>query len=130
MPRVLSVGQCGFDQFGLSRHLKKGFGAEVSTAETLAEALVSLRAQAFDLVLVNRVLDADGTSGLDLIRAVKADQALAATPVMLVSNYPETQRTAESLGALSGFGKSEIGSTIFQDRLAFMLQIGNATSPK
>ena len=50
--------------------------------------MASLRAGEFDLVLVNRVLDADGSSGLDLIRAIKADPDLANVPVMLVSNSP------------------------------------------
>ena len=122
MPRILSVGQCGFDQFGLSRRLKKGFAAEVATADSASAAISALRSAPFDLVLVNRIFDADGTEGLDLIREIKADPTLAATPVMLVSNYAEAQNEATSLGALPGFGKSEIGTTAFQNRLAFLLE--------
>ena len=110
MPRVLDVGQCGFDHGSIARHLKASYGAEVAAAGSAREALTSLRAGGFDLVLVNRVFDADGSRGVDLIRAIKADPALAQLPVMLVSNYAEAQAEAEGLGALPGFGKGEIGA--------------------
>jgi len=109
MPRILNVGQCGLDHGAISRHLKKSYGAEVTKAGSSGEALVSLRAGAFDLVLVNRVFDGDGSSGMALIRAIKADPELADVPVMLVSNYPEAQAEAGKLGALPGFGKGDLG---------------------
>ncbi len=130
MPRILSVGQCGFDQFGISRKLKSAFGAEVASVDTTVEALAMIRDQRFDLVLINRVFDADGGSGLDLIRTIKADPALSPTPAMLVSNYPEAQRQAEELGALPGFGKSEIRSTAVIERLAAALKPRHAPSPE
>jgi CheY-like chemotaxis protein len=107
-PRILSVGQCSFDHGSITRHLGKIYGAEVAGANTVGEALVTLRAGDFDLVLVNRVFDGDGTEGLDLIRAIKADPKLASIPVMLVSNYEDVQVEAQSLGALPGFGKSDL----------------------
>ena len=107
-PRILDVGQCGFDHSSISRHLSKSYGAEVAAASSKGQAMSSLRAGEFDLVLVNRVLDSDGTSGLDLIRAIKADPDLSGVPVMLVSNYPEAQAEARSLGALPGFGKADL----------------------
>jgi CheY-like chemotaxis protein len=107
-PRILSVGQCSFDHGLITRHLGKTYGAEVAGANTVGEALVTLRAGEFDLVLVNRVFDGDGSSGLDLIRAIKADPELANVPVMLVSNYEDAQTEAQSLGALPGFGKSDL----------------------
>ncbi|WP_435008419.1 response regulator [Tundrisphaera lichenicola] len=109
-PRILNVGQCGYDHGSISRHLSKSYGAEVASADSKGQAMASLRAGEFDLVLVNRVLDFDGSSGLDLIRAIKADPDLAGVPVMLVSNYPEAQAEAQSLGALPGFGKSDLRS--------------------
>ena len=108
MPRVLNVGQCGFDHGSIARHLKASYGAEVTAADSAGEALVSLRASAFDLVLVNRIFDGDGTKGVDLIRAMKADPTLAQVAVMLVSNYPEAQAEAKELGALPGFGKGDL----------------------
>lgn len=107
-PRILSVVQCSFDHGSISRHLGKAYGAEVTGADTKGPALTSLRAGKFDLVLVNRVLDVDGTSGIDLIHAIKADPELAPLPVMLVSNYADAQAEAKAAGALTGFGKADL----------------------
>jgi two-component system chemotaxis response regulator CheY len=107
---VLNVGQCGFDQSRISRFLHQSFGAEARSVDTFAEALAALRTDSFDLVLVNRVSDLDGSSGLDLIRSIKAETKLAGVPVMLVSDYPEAQADAQALGALPGFGKSALSS--------------------
>jgi two-component system chemotaxis response regulator CheY len=57
---------------------------------------------------VNRVSDADGSPGIELIRALKADPGLAGVPVMLVSNYADAQAQAVALGALPGFGKADL----------------------
>lgn len=110
MPRVLDVGQCGYDHGSIGRHLRAAYGAELTAAASAVQALASLRAGGFDLVLVNRLLDADGSPGLELIRAIKADPGLASIPVMLVSNYPESQAQARELGALPGFGKGDLGA--------------------
>jgi two-component system chemotaxis response regulator CheY len=118
MPRVLSVGQCGYDHASIARHLLTGFGADVVGANTFAEALAAMRAGPFDLVLVNRVTDRDGSQGVDLIRAIKADAALSAVPVMLVSNYESAQTEAVGLGALPGFGKADLGRQKGQAALA------------
>lgn len=121
MPRVLNVGQCSYDHGSIARQLKKTFGAEVVGASSFPEAVAALRGGGYDLVLVNRVTDRDGSPGLDLIRTVKADPALAGVPVMLVSNYPEAQRQAEGLGALPGFGKAELASARSLERLSAVL---------
>jgi two-component system chemotaxis response regulator CheY len=121
MPRVLSVGQCGFDHGTIARRLLKDFGAEVVGAATFEEAVACLRRGGFDLVLVNRITDRDGAPGAELIHTLKADAELGTVPVMLVSNYPEAQDQAASLGALPGFGKSEIGSPQARERLAAVL---------
>jgi len=120
-PRILSVGQCGFDHASLTRALGQAFGARVDAADTHAEALRALRAGPFDLVLVNRIGDRDGARGLDLIRTLKADPDLASVPVMLVSNYPDAQAEAVKLGALPGFGKSALSEPRTRDLLAAAL---------
>ena len=107
-PRILSVGQCSFDHGSITRHLRMSYRAEVAGANTLSEALVTLRAGDFDLVLINRVLDNDGTSGFDVIRAIKREPGLSGLPVMLVSNHEDAQVEAQSLGALPGFGKVDL----------------------
>jgi CheY-like chemotaxis protein len=107
--RVLSVGQCFADHSGISRVLRNSFGAEVVAADTPREALDLLRQETFALVLINRVFDADGSSGVELIRAIKADDELRPVPVMLVSNYEDAQAQAVQAGAAPGFGKAALG---------------------
>jgi two-component system chemotaxis response regulator CheY len=119
VPRILNVGQCGFDHGAISGYLVSHLGADVARADTPDEAEEMLRAERYDLVLVNRLLDLDGSSGLELIRALKESQdpALADIPVMLVSDYPEAQEAARELGAAPGFGKSDLHSPVTLERI-------------
>ena len=130
VPRVLSVGQCSFDQGRIARYLRETFGAQTQAADTADEALDALRAAPYDLVLINRILDHDGSAGLDLVRSIKADAALVPSPTMVVSNYPETQEEAVSLGALRGFGKADIGKATSRDRLAPILRLAESRGPR
>jgi CheY-like chemotaxis protein len=120
-PRILNVGQCGFDHRTIATYLGRHFGAEVERADTLDEARRALGRDRFDLVLVNRVLDLDDSSGLDLIRTLKGDGELGDVPVMLVSNHPDAQQAALELGASPGFGKSDLESPRTRDRLKALL---------
>jgi CheY-like chemotaxis protein len=88
---VLDVGQCGFDHSSIATYLADRFGSRVERADGLDDTHQALRQGRFDLVLVNRVLDQDGSSGLELIQTLKEDsqESLKAIPVMLVSDYPE-----------------------------------------
>src|SRR5262249_53469722 len=97
--RVLSVGQCAADHGSLSRTLERYFGATVEGAGSVAEALDRARLEPFGLILVNRVLDADGSSGLEVVRRLKGADGVPAVPVMLVSNYEDAQREAVAAGA-------------------------------
>ncbi len=121
MKRVLDVGQCAPDHWSLKHLLEGELGAEVVQAHHLADALQALRQGDIALVLVNRKLDADYSDGLEVIRQIKADPELAATPVMLVSNYPEAQAEAVAAGAQPGFGKAELHSSATRDKLAAVL---------
>jgi CheY-like chemotaxis protein len=107
--RVLSVGQCFADHSRITHVLRGAFGAEVIGADSLRQGLEQLHQERFALVLANRVLDADGSSGLELIRAIKADEHLRDVPVMLVSNYEDAQAQAVQAGATPGFGKAALG---------------------
>jgi CheY-like chemotaxis protein len=107
--RVLSVGQCWADHGSIAKTFKKEFGTEVDRADNTGAALERLRQGGYSLVLVNRVFDADGTSGMDLIKHVKSDPSLQSVPVMLVSNYDDAQAEAAAVGAASGFGKASLG---------------------
>src|SRR5436309_675881 len=120
--RVLSVGQCGADHGSLTRMLRQHFGATVVAADSTEEALTALHDEPFDLVLVNRVLDLDGSCGMTLIQQMKADAALRQLPVMLVSNYEDSQREAIQAGAERGFGKGALGHPQTIERLRAFLQ--------
>ena len=123
-PKILDVGQCDFDHSRIAGFFSRRFGALVDRAHGLDDARGRLEAGRYDLVLVNRLLDADQTPGVDVIRAMKddADGALAGVPVMLVSNFPDAQEAAVAAGALPGFGKAELEDPATADRLASLLQ--------
>src|SRR5438046_2417951 len=110
--RVLSVGQCSADHSSISRTLQRAFGAEVVPAHSADEAVAGANEGGFALVLVDRVLDADGASGLELVRQIEG------VPVMLVSNYADAQAEAVAAGAVPGFGKSALGSAEMLARVA------------
>ena len=120
--RVLDVGQCNVDHSSISRFVKQRFGAEITRAHDGDEALEALRGGAYDLVLINRKLDMDGSDGISVLKAIKKDSTLADVPVMLVSNYEDAQQQAVKAGAEPGFGKNQLGSDEAAERLAPFLQ--------
>jgi two-component system, chemotaxis family, chemotaxis protein CheY len=107
--RVLSVGQCYADHLAIAGTLERHFGAETLRVDDGAEALTRLRQERFALVLVNRVMDRDGSQGLELIKEMQADEELRSVPAMLVSNYEDSQEEAVKHGAKPGFGKAALG---------------------
>jgi hypothetical protein len=119
--RVLSVGQCFADHGSISRTITTHFNAEIVKVDTADEALATLRDGGIDLVLVNRVFDADGGTGLGLIKHIKADERLTSVPTMLVSNYDQYQQEATKLGAMPGFGKASLGQPQMLQRLEIFL---------
>lgn len=120
-PRILDVGQCNFDHGRIAGVFAERLGAKVDRAHGLDDARGLMAKGRYDLVLVNRLLDADQTPGLDVIRSLKDDDALAAVPVMLVSNYPDAQQEAVEIGAELGFGKAELDRDETVERLAKLL---------
>lgn len=119
--RVLDVGNCQPDHASIRRLVEGGFGAQVVQAHGLDDALAELRARKYDLVLVNRKLDRDYSDGIEIIRAIKADPELAATPTMLITNFANHQEAAVAIGAEPGFGKLEFEKPETQQRLARFL---------
>ena len=113
--RVLSVGQCSADHGSISRMLLNRFGAKTVPASSPEEALALLKQESFDLVLVNRVFDYGGDSGLDFIGRCR--QEAPSAPVMLVSNYADAQQQAAALGAAPGFGKASLSRDETLERL-------------
>lgn len=108
MRRVLLVGHCAADTASLQRMLGSHFSAKVDSAGTRREAIATAQQFAFDLVLVNRILDRDGSEGLEVIREWFATPAIADTPLMLISNFESAQQEAVEAGAQPGFGKQQL----------------------
>ncbi|MEO0476651.1 MAG: hypothetical protein AAF085_11885 [Planctomycetota bacterium] len=116
--RIALVGHCGFDSGSLARF--------ASDAAPDAEVIRINDQQALNessgvstLLLVNRVLDGRfdvGRSGIELIKTIA--ELPDAGPMMLVSNYADAQEEAEAMGALPGFGKSEMADATTRQRIA------------
>jgi hypothetical protein len=120
--KIALVGHCGPDagylRISVSRALKDvSFVAADDEAE-----LNSAIAEGVDLVLLNRRLDwgFNTDEGVELIRFLRAQHPNL--KLMLVSNYPEAQEEAVKAGALPGFGKSELRSPQFTERLRAALE--------
>lgn len=105
--KVLLVGHCMPDSFGLSRLIRRSApGAKVERVNS-DRALKKALAGA-SLLLVNRELDGRFSqhSGVELIGAVR--DLNPALGLLLVSNFADAQRSALDAGAAPGFGKSEV----------------------
>src|SRR4051812_47396250 len=118
MKHVLDVGQCSFDHAAIRDLIESNFDAQVTRADSAGEALDLLRRGNYDLVFVNRKLDADSSDGLEIIQAMKAEPPLAAVRVMLLTNYPQYQQQAVAAGAEPGFGKSQLDERATLERLS------------
>ena len=118
------MGQCGYDNSRI-RTLIRSIDSTVEIKETdshqeTMEVLASLGEAA--LVLVNRVFDMDGASGMEFISQLKSKESeFAAIPVMLVSNYEKSQAEAIANGAIPGFGKSELQSVETRQKIESVL---------
>jgi DNA-binding NarL/FixJ family response regulator len=119
---VLSVGQCRPDSAAIAHFLKSHFDAEVLTADLPEQAFASLERNTVDLVLINRILDTDGSEGLEILKQIRSGTSQNEVPVMLVSNHPEWQQKAVELGARYGFGKAELNRPDTSERLAEILE--------
>ena len=105
---ILDIGQCGFDGPRMERLWREKLGAKVDRCPSGEHALSLVKQNSYNIILVNRILADDGSSGLDVIRDLLA--AGTATPIMLVSDRSDAQDAAVALGAVRGFGKAELGA--------------------
>jgi two-component system chemotaxis response regulator CheY len=105
--KILDVGQCGFDGPRMAALWRNKLGATVDCVDTGEDAAERLKNGGYDVVLVNRVLDHDGSSGLDVIEDLLREKT--SVPIMLVSDLPDAQNAAVALGAVRGFGKADLG---------------------
>lgn len=125
--RVLDVGQCAADHAAIRALLERHFDVEIERAGTAAEACEAARCGRYALVLVNRILDATGESGVEVIRSLEPEIRAGRVRTMLVSNYPEAQEEAVAAGALRGFGKAALHDRETVSRLAAVLPLRAAT---
>jgi hypothetical protein len=111
MPKkVALVGHCGPDSSYLRLAVSRAEpGVQILSADD-DQSLVKVLDQGIDLILFNRQLDYgfDESEGVALIR--KLSRHYPATRMMLISNYADAQEAALKAGAVSGFGKRDIGS--------------------
>ncbi|MEM8677946.1 MAG: response regulator [Planctomycetota bacterium] len=122
MKRLLDVGNCGPDHGALCDLIERYFDAEVVQAHGMQDALEQLRQGDFALVTINRLMDHDGSSGLEIIQQIKQDATLSQIPVMLVSNYEDFQDQAMQLGAARGYGKSSLQADATRELLSQYLE--------
>jgi CheY-like chemotaxis protein len=120
--QVLDVGNCDADHEAITALLQSNFQVEVTRAHDKADALLALERQPFDLVVVNRLMDRDGSEGLSVIQAVKRDGRWQHLPVMMITNLPEHQARAIEAGAVPGFGKASLHAPATIDTLRPFLQ--------
>ncbi len=106
-PRVLDVGNCDPDHGSICRLLKK-FDADVGRVMFVEEARKALAENTYDLVLVNRLIFADSSDGLPLVKYVATEMGPPAPPIMMISNFEDAQQRAVEAGAVRGFGKSDL----------------------
>ena len=106
---VLSIGQCCADHSSISRLISQNFQVEIINADSSTEAFSLIDSKNFSLILVNRIFDSNAESGLDFIEKYYSKKA-SASPIMLVSNFEQSQKDALKLGADLGFGKSALTS--------------------
>ena len=84
------------------------FDATVVQAHGLDDAMSELKQHDFDLVLVNRLLDRDGSSGMEVLRQIR--DLNSDLKVMLITNFSEHQDSAVEAGAIRGFGKKSLNT--------------------
>lgn len=127
-PRILDVGNCSADRASLRRTLQQQWDVELVSVDDGAAAIRELIAGPFQLVMINRLLDCDGSEGLNVLRAIKSDPRLASIPAMLITNYAEHQKLAIAEGAIAGFGKRELGTTELRTKIRHIIE-ANGVKP-
>jgi hypothetical protein len=108
--QILLVGHCGVDgprlKDELSRAIPDAQVQRINSDRDLEKAVEDSGKDA--LLLVNREPVGFDDQGLAIIKRVKSNNP--GVKVMLVSDVAEAQQEAEQVGAMKGFGKSEMGS--------------------
>ncbi len=110
MKIVLDIGNCDADHGFITAMLKSNLEANVIRAHKLHDAIEALEENEVDLILINRLLDVDGSEGMIVFRELKSNPSFETIPMMLITNFEEHQTNAIAEGAVRGFGKAAISS--------------------
>ncbi|MBI5762653.1 MAG: hypothetical protein HZA51_03925 [Planctomycetes bacterium] len=105
---LLDVGNCDPDHAMIRGMLTKHFDVRIDRVMFVEDALTKMRERPYALVLFNRLVFADGSEGIELLRKAKADPALKGTPMMMISNYGDAQQASVAAGGEPGFGKADV----------------------
>ena len=108
MQKLLIVGQCDFDYQRISSVISKIFDIEIDRADSFDDAIQSALEQSYALVLINRLMDVDRSQGIAILHEFKSMPQTENIPVMIISDYQETQEAAIAAGASPGFGKAAL----------------------
>ena len=86
----------------LARHATKALKAEVQLAGTCEQAMRLARNYAFDAILLDLMMP--GIGGFEVLKAIRAASANAATPILVVSALEDMETSERCLAAgASGF---------------------------
>ena len=108
--KVLDVGQCNADNYRISELLNRHFDVQVDRSHSIVQAVEAASKKPYDLILINRILDADSSAGMDVLASLKLNPSSKEIPVMIISNYEDAQEKAIEKGAVAGFGKGALDS--------------------
>ncbi len=119
LEKVILVGHCGADTGTLEWFVEEAMNLPVESANSVGklQSLMTPRS----LLMVNRLLEGDFPTdqGVELIGALT--RMGSAPTMMLISNYPDAQAAAVKLGAVQGFGKSQVGQADLTQYLQSLL---------
>jgi two-component system, chemotaxis family, chemotaxis protein CheY len=119
--KVLIVGHCGADTSSLT-WLVSQVAPNAKAVYVGGDAVLSREISEKALVLVNRVLEGsfNAEGGIELIEELAKKKTGAG--LMLISNYADAQKAAREVGAMAGFGKSEMGSARVKEMMKGLLK--------
>jgi DNA-binding response OmpR family regulator len=106
-----------------------GSGYRFREAATIADSLGMLRVEPPDLVILDLMLP--GGTGLDVLRAIRADDALAETAVVIVSAWSdEANRTGAEEGGADAFVPKPFVPELLAAQVAELLGQGRRARPE
>jgi CheY-like chemotaxis protein len=126
--KVALVGHCGPD----SSFLRMAVSSADRTLQIImvddSDDMSKVLSSGVDLLLLNRELGYgfDETMGVEVIRSLRPKYPNV--KMMLVSNYADAQAAALAAGAVSGFGKREIGTPRVAHLIREALGLGEQTT--